>query len=414
MHVVIFEGMWWTQFAPLCLNRPVFMLQSGMSTLFEKQLRHFQPSRLTLWVRPELEESCRARILPKLPMPADINTPLDDAPALLVNGRSLHLRKYPVPTEKDEEHVVQDAQGLMHAAFVKNRKGLGPDGPMKRTDRWMSIHDLPTREPQARLCEQLSDLISWNEESLIEDSTQLHGKPKPKPEGPYHFVNPDDIWLGQGAKLEPGCVLDASQGPIVLADAVRVGANAVVYGPCYIGPHSIIHPLTLIRGGTSVGRLCRLGGEVINSIVMGHSNKAHYGFLGHSYVGKWVNFGAGASTSNMKNTYGSVNIHVGNQQVPTGRQFFGSLIGDHVKLAIGTRLMTGSYVGFCSMLAGSGLPPNFVPSFSFWTDKGMEPYRIDKAVQVMKTAYARRDLKWTEADDRILAHVRAVLPEVEK
>jgi hypothetical protein len=108
-----------------------------------------------------------------------------------------------------------------------------------------------------------------------------------------------------------------------------------------------------------------------------------------------------------------VNIHIGRRQIPTGRQFFGSLIGDHVKLAIGTRLMTGSYIGFSSMLAGSGLPPHFVPSFSFWTDKGMEPYQIEKAVHVMKAAYARRDLQWTAADDRILAHVRAVAPEVE-
>jgi hypothetical protein len=147
---------------------------------------------------------------------------------------------------------------------------------------------------------------------------------------------------------------------------------------------------------------------------MGHSNKAHYGFLGHSYVGKWVNFGAGASTSNMKNTYGEVSIHIGTRMVPTGRQFFGSLIGDHVKLAIGTRLMTGSYVGFSAMLAGSGLPPPFIPSFTFWTDKGPEPYRLDKAVHVMKAAYARRDLQWTEADDHILAHVRAASAEIEK
>jgi hypothetical protein len=108
-----------------------------------------------------------------------------------------------------------------------------------------------------------------------------------------------------------------------------------------------------------------------------------------------------------------VSIHVGSRTISTGRQFFGSLIGDHVKLAIGTRLMTGSYIGFSSMIATSGFPPTFVPSFTFLTDKGAEPYKIDKAVKVMKAAYSRRDLAWTDADERILEHVKKSVPQIE-
>jgi UDP-N-acetylglucosamine diphosphorylase/glucosamine-1-phosphate N-acetyltransferase len=213
--------------------------------------------------------------------------------------------------------------------------------------------------------------------------------------------------------IAPGAVLDASEGPVVLGDNVKVGANAFIEGPTYVGPFSTIHPLTIVHGGTSIGRFCKVGGEVDNAIMLGHSNKGHFGFLGHSYVGKWVNFGAGASTSNLKNTYGEVSIHVGSKAIPTGRQFFGSIVGDHTKLAIGTRLMTGSYVGFASMIATSGFPPTFVPSFTFLTDKGPEPYRIDKAVKVMKAAYSRRDLAWTDADERILEHVRKSVTQIE-
>ena len=118
--------------------------------------------------------------------------------------------------------------------------------------------------------------------------------------------------------------------------------------------------------------------------MLGHSNKAHDGFLGHSYIGKWVNFGAGTTTANLKITYGEVSVQYAEREVPTGRQFFGSVIGDHVKTGIGTRLMPGTYIGFCSTLIGSTIPPRFIPSFSFWTDKGMAPYDIDKAKQVMK------------------------------
>ncbi|MGB7161070.1 MAG: putative sugar nucleotidyl transferase [Tepidisphaeraceae bacterium] len=408
MHVVIFEGSRWPSFAPLCLNRPVFMLSTGMSTLFEKQLRHFAPTRLTLWVRPELAESVRTRVLSKLSIPCAVNEPLDDEPATLVSGRTLHFRKFGYPTEP----YAAIGEGGVHNALV-HMPGLAPADGLNRTDKWMKIHDLPQFTPRARIVESLSDLISWNDESLIEDSTQLHGKPRPKPAGPHHFINDDDVWLGDNVKLMPGCVLDASEGPVVLGDSVKVGANAYIQGPTYIGPHSTVQPMTIIRGGTSIGRLCKVGGEIENSIMLGHSNKGHYGFLGHSYVGKWVNFGAGASTSNLKNTYGEVSIHIGSKTIHTGRQFFGSLIGDHVKLAIGTRLMTGTYVGFCSMIALSGFAPSFVPSLSFLTDKGTEPYRIDKAVKVMKAAYSRRDLEWTEADERILEHVQKSAGQIE-
>jgi len=148
--------------------------------------------------------------------------------------------------------------------------------------------------------------------------------------------------------------------------------------------------------------------------MLGHSNKSHDGFLGHSYIGKWVNFGAGTTTANLKSTYGLVSVQYAEREVPTGRQFFGSVVGDHVKTGIGTRLMPGSYIGFCSALLGSSIPPRFVPSFSFWTDKGLAPYDLDKAKQVMKAVYARRDLRWTDADERMVAQVLETAPKVEK
>ena len=414
MHVVIFEGNQWPTFAPVSLNRPVFMLSSGMSTLFEKQVRHFGPTRLTLWVRPDLVESCTKRLLPSMTIPTAINEPLGDEPAMLVSGRTLQLRHFRPPKEVGTVLTAEDR--LVRQAYVK-MPGLSHEDVLAKTDRLQAIQDLPAREePQSPLVESLSDLISSNEESLIEDYTQLHGEPRPLPKAPgLHTVGDQkDIWVGERAKLEPGVVLDASKGPIVLADDVVVGANSVLYGPCYLARHAKVRPLTIIKGGTTIGRLSKVGGEIENSIIMGHSNKGHDGFLGHSYLGKWVNFGAGTVTSNLKNTYGQVSIQRGSTQIPTGRQFFGSLVGDHVKTAIGTRLMTGSYLGFSSMVATSSYCPRFVPSFTFLTDAGAEPYRPDKAAKVMKAAYARRDLKWTESDDHMLASVQRVAPQVEK
>lgn len=410
MHVVIFEGSQWSTFAPLCLNRPVFMLSTGMSTLLDKQIRYLGATRLTFWVRPEMVDFCRTRVVPNLKIPARINEPLDDEPALLVSGRTLHVSKFDAPAG---ECVVVDDERIRECYCA--RPGLSIDDALNRTQRWVDLLGLPRMEAQSRMAESLSDLISWNEESLIEDALQLlKGVRRPIVAGPFYTLNDDDIWLGNEVKIQPGCVIDASQGPVVLAEGVTVGANSVIQGPCYLGPHSTVRPLSLIKDATTVGRLCKIGGEVVNSIMLGHSNKAHEGFLGHSYVGKWVNFGAGTSTANLKSTYGEVSVQYAEREVPTGRQFFGSVIGDHVKTSIGTRLMPGSYVGFCSALLGSTLPPRFVPSFSFWTDKGMSPYDLGKAKEVMRAVYARRDLRWTDADDRMVAQVLRTAPQVEK
>src|ERR1700709_1037815 len=100
MHVVIFEGSRWSAFAPLSLSRPVFALATGASSLLEKQIRHLKPSRLTLWVRPEMASFCRERIVPHLKIPTKVNEPLDDEFALLFNGRTVHFGEFNWPAEE--------------------------------------------------------------------------------------------------------------------------------------------------------------------------------------------------------------------------------------------------------------------------------------------------------------------------
>jgi UDP-N-acetylglucosamine diphosphorylase/glucosamine-1-phosphate N-acetyltransferase len=233
------------------------------------------------------------------------------------------------------------------------------------------------------------------------------------PAGPYHLVNPSDVWVGDEVQLQPGCVLDATRGPVVVSDHAVIGAHAVIQGPCFIGPYCFIRPLSLIRPGTSLGTMCRVGGELSHSILFGYSNKAHDGYLGDSYVGKWANLGAGTNVSNLKNTYGEIHLTVGQRDQLTGRRKLGALIGDHAKTAIGTRLMAGSYVGFCCQLGGSAIAPRFTPSFSFWTDRGSEPYRLDKAIEVTARVFAQRDRPWTPLDEKLLRYVATVAPTLE-
>ena len=412
MHVVIFEGSRWGAFAPLSLSRPVFTLATGASSLLEKQLRHLRPDRLTLWVRPEMAGFCRDRVLPNLTIPAEVNRPLDDEMALLFNGRVVHFGQFEVPPH---EAVMVDEGELVRMAYIR-RPGLGPEDIFSRSPRWLDILELPRTMPQSRLVDSLWDLIHWNDESLMEDFAHLQEQPSaPIPQGPFHVIGADDVWLGGAdVKLSPGCVLDASRGPVMIGSGAVIGANAVITGPCWIGAHARIRPLTRIREGTTVCGMCTIGGEVSHSIILSYSNKAHDGYLGHSYVGKWANLGSGTTTSNLKHTYGEIRARIGDREVPTGRQFLGSTIGDHSKTAILTRLSAGAYVGFCSALDSSGPSHRFVPSFTFETPGGgAERYDMTKAIEVTRRVFARRDRPFDQTDEQIMRYVAQVAPAIE-
>ena len=164
-------------------------------------------------------------------------------------------------------------------------------------------------------------------------------------------------------------VLDAEHGPIYIDEGAEIHPFTRIEGPCYIGPKTILLGAKC-REGNSIGPMCRIGGEVEESIIQGYSNKYHDGFLGHAYVGQWVNLGALTTNSDLKNDYSSVSMVLdGGASIPTGSAKVGAMIGDHVKTSIGTLLNTGCYVGAMSVLMATGkLLPKFLPSFAYFRD----------------------------------------------
>lgn len=396
MHAVIFEGSHWTDFVPFALTRPLFCLRSGATTLLEKQLRAVNPDRLTLWVRPEMEAFLRANVLPKLSMPCSINTPLDDEPALVLAARTLHLSRFEVP---NSPCVVLEEDRLIRLAYVKS-PGLSQDDVMRRSDAWLKLLDLPQTMPQTRFSRHWADLISWNEEAIVADS--IHCKHPTPVAARAHLVNERDIHASPSAHIGVNVVLDASKGPILIDDDATIGANSVIEGPCYIGASSRISPLTLIRPGVSIGPVCRVGGEVGNTIFQAYSNKSHDGFVGDSYIGEWVNLGAGTTTSNLKSTYGLIKLQLGSREVQSERVLLGCAIGDHAKTATYTQLTAGAYVGTGSMIAISDRVPRFVPSFSFWTDESRQHMAVDKAADVAGRMQSRRALTHQPFETEIL------------
>ncbi|NNG16339.1 MAG: hypothetical protein HKM89_07655 [Gemmatimonadales bacterium] len=224
-------------------------------------------------------------------------------------------------------------------------------------------------------------------------------------------VPPASIVLGDpslvsagSAHVEPGVVFDVRHGPVVLDDGAEVRHGARLEGPLYIGPDTIVWGGSIRR--SVIGPQCRVRGEVTDSVFLGYANKAHDGFLGHSVLGHWVNLGALTTTSNLKNTYGEVALEVAGARIPTGRQFVGTLFGDHVKTAIGTMLGTGTVVSVGANLFGSEAVPKYVPPFA-WGNAS--PERMDETsfLKVAGRAMPRRGVELTPERRRSLSVMHA-------
>jgi UDP-N-acetylglucosamine diphosphorylase / glucose-1-phosphate thymidylyltransferase / UDP-N-acetylgalactosamine diphosphorylase / glucosamine-1-phosphate N-acetyltransferase / galactosamine-1-phosphate N-acetyltransferase len=171
----------------------------------------------------------------------------------------------------------------------------------------------------------------------------------------------DGVFIAEGAKLGAHVVTQPGDGPIVLDEKASIGPFCLLRGPLYIGKGTRVIEHAAIKDGVSIGHTCKIGGEVEAAVVEPYSNKQHHGFLGHAYLGSWINLGAGTCNSDLKNTYGVVNMDYRGGKVATGMQFVGMMMGDYSKSAINTGVFTGKTVGVCSMLYG--FVTSNVPSF---------------------------------------------------
>ncbi len=226
-------------------------------------------------------------------------------------------------------------------------------------------------------------------------------------------INPYNVWIGEKADIMPGVIIDATNGPVVLDKNVKIMANSVIIGPVYIGKNSIIKTGAKIYEGTSVGPVCKIGGEVEGTIFQAYTNKQHDGFLGHSYLGEWVNIGAGTNNSDLKNNYKNVAVYFypeGNK-IDSVSQFIGTFIGDHTKTGINSTINTGSVIGVGCNLFGRELVTDFIPSFRWGDASNLSVYIEDKFMETAKIVKRRRKLKLTANEKELYRNIRKIVFE---
>ena len=418
--IVIFEDTGFANLYPLTLTRPVFDLRCGILTLAEKAAvvaggLHGE-SQGGGPARESLHYHAREYLAPFIAGSITSYSELagDAGSVLLLNGRLLPAPDLLEVISRGGRGVYV-AGGTVAAAKVGREDARRLDGALGSPLDRAVFSGLPEQEIEATLVEYPWDLVRMNGAEITADCRLLGvgGIAADLPEGVW-LVDKTSICIDENVTIAPGVVLDAGDGPIYIADGASVMAGSTLRGPLYVGAGTVIKMGARIYGETSIGPGCKIGGEVAETIVHGFSNKQHEGFVGHSYLGEWVNLGAGTDTSDLKNNYSNVKIRVHDRYVDSGEMFIGLFMGDHSKSGIGTTFNTGTVVGaFCNIF-GSDYPPKFIPSFMWGGSAGFDEYDPARALETAARVMRRRGVRPGPGLEAVLKRVHQISSDSRK
>ncbi len=403
MKLVVFEDDQFDRFLPISWVRAVFELKCGATTLLAKAERKAGRNADACLARSYL-----AGVLARRYSAMRINdlSGIAGDEVLFINARAasggLELPAAPVAAwhgdvlaawrTRGNVSAIQDYAGLVAAARQA-------DATQYRGSWFEYIWDLMLASPH-ELARDFEAAGRSGVEGDMHPSAVLYG---PK----------EALYVAAGATIQPLACIDTRNGPVTIEAGADIHPFSRIEGPCYIGAKSILLGAK-VREGCSIGPMCRVGGEVEESIIHGYSNKYHDGFLGHAYVGEWVNLGALTTNSDLKNDYSNVSVIMpGNQSTETGSTKVGSFIGDHVKTSIGTLLNTGSFVGTMSVLVATGAPlPKYIPAFA-WFLNGVigKGFGANALIDTARTAMGRRKVELSAEEEALLHHVYEITSE---
>ena len=401
----IFEDDKFDHFFPLTYNRPVYELICGISHIKDKIAFLFPEAEITLLCRDYLEEILQIKTNQRI---NDFDIKNEDE-LLFINGRVI-----PDSDLSEKINFSQEEEFFFCGEDFVSWRGTG--GSFENYENifktlWVKDHIKPIREKkgisqiEVNLVGYVWDLVHLNKSEIENDFERL--KPsldfknifkRNEIDGQALIYDIEKVYLEKNCQIDGQVVLDARSGLIFIGDNVIIQPHTRVEGPCFLGKGSILVG-GKIREGTSIGPGCRIGGEVEQSIFLGYSNKYHEGFLGHSYVGEWVNLGALTTNSDLKNNYSPVKVMVKGKVVDSGLIKVGSFLGDHVKTGIGTLLGTGMMIGFATNIFGGGMiKEKSIPSFCWGDTNSLEEYKLDKAINTAQMVMERRNIKFGQEE----------------
>jgi len=385
MQLCFFEDSNFTNFHPLTLTRPVDDLRTGIFTISEKWSHALKTSHISRVLRPVLNNIF------------DSGNIDESQNCIWINSRYL-----PTPDLVEKISNLNEGQCLQFGDDIIAASVNGRDSASWHDAGLPEFKNLfvleTTHYPSIT---NLWDLFLLNGDQITRDLEFIDGSSPVATDisGQAVLENSDNIYAQKGATVEAGCVLNAEKGPIFIGKNATVMAGSYIRGPVAICENSSIKMGARIYPDTTVGPVCKVGGEVSNTIFHSYSNKAHDGYIGNSVVGQWCNFGAGTTVSNLKTNYSPIRLtdwETG-REIDTNQQFLGVVMGDHTKTAINCVINSGSIFGVNCNILSRDFPPKFVDSFSWVGSNVIQRYNLGKAYQAMKKMMARRDVPFTNA-----------------
>jgi UDP-N-acetylglucosamine diphosphorylase/glucosamine-1-phosphate N-acetyltransferase len=402
MTLILFEDETWRHFATIAQARPIFDLRAGAFTARERVAAVVGPEAVPLGM-------CRSHLMRHFGAQGGLPSFLSEDRLVLINGRALDLSWLPDLLTAPTDTVYLAGDSLLGATlstalasiilYYLQAQAVGE--AVAELRRFARIKELGDDAPPL-LLNYPWDLISEAGEQLIRDLPLLTARiPAIATDDPQIVVRGEHVYIGPEARLDGPVVLDARDGPIFIENGAHIEPFSYIQGPTYIGTKTLIASAR-IRGETSLGPVCRIGGEVEASTIQGYSNKHHDGFLGHSWLGEWVNIGAMTTNSDLKNNYGNVRVVLeGIGQIDSQVMKLGCFLADHVKLGIGLHLIGGTMIGTGSNVFSVHTAPKNVPHFTWGSDVFRE-YRIDGMINVARKVMARRKRELTPSYEQLL------------
>ena len=379
---------------PISQTRPAFDLRCGAFTFLERIQKLMPESSVVVFVREELAESTRERF-PNV----DVN-PDSVTDALWLNG-----------TVFWRQEVIEKIRATKNTLFYCGERLVGAYLSAENGQEWLKngtpVNGLPnlslnSREISVDYATYLWDCVNLNARVIGMDSPFFDiGTQKGIVDDGVHLLSSPDMVVGEGSRIKAGAILDADEGPIIVGENVTVLPGAYLQGPLVIGDNCLIKAGAKIYGNTTLGPGCKVGGEIVNSIFQSWSNKQHGGFIGDTYIGEWINLGAGTNNSDLKNNYSPAKVTVNGNVVNTGLRFVGLFMGDHSKTGINTMLNTGTSVGPASNIVGFGFPPRAIPPFSWVFNGKIGIYLFEKFIETASIVKERKGQSFSSVEERI-------------
>ncbi len=391
MQVVLFEDDRVSQLDPVAAAEPAFAVTCGSYKLVYLE-RSLGPalSVLRKHLRPVEAATYPDRVPAGKPLTGSVlfvNARM--VPSVTVKARLKAL------ADAGREGIVTSGESVAAAIVSRGPIQLAADQDPTSLVALIKSFNLPPLAADLPLLEYPHDLLRHHMACCRENLEHRIQQ------GGYKEVR-DGLFVADNVTLGEHLVIDSKNGPVVIDQDVTIGPLCFLRGPVYIGPKAKVNEHAALKDGVSLGHNTKVGGEVEASIIEPYSNKQHHGFLGHSYVGSWVNLGAGTSNSDLKNTYGMVSMQYGDRKVLTGMQFVGCFVGDYVKAAINTGIFTGKTIGICSMLYGfitANVPSfcNYAKSFGQITN-----LPVEFMIANQQRMFARRSVEQRPCDVQLI------------